>query len=94
MIKKQFVNPSSHVSLETMGIIERALSENFPNGDYPERFEIKVDLTAQELRQGYVLGLLPAELAADYDTFKKKKTTIRYWMSKDEIISILVEDEY
>jgi hypothetical protein len=94
MTKKQFVNPSSHVSLETMDIIERALAENFPDGDYPERFEIKVDLTAQEVRQGYVLGLLPAELAKDYDTFNKKKTTIRYQMGKNEILSILVEDEY
>jgi hypothetical protein len=94
MIKKRFITSLEKRLADSQEIIDNALAEKFADGNYPNTYEFRIVLTAQEVRMGYVQGLVSAELASEYDIFKKKKTIIRYQMNKDKLISILVEDEY
>ena len=94
MIKKRFVTSLERGLADSQEIIDKALSEKFADGNYPDTYEFRIVLTAQEVRMGYVQGLVSAELASEYDAFKKRSTSIRYQMNKDKIISIIVEDEY
>ena len=93
MIKKK-TYPVSAVHPETLEMLMHEIQQEFPDGIPDKRFIIVAELTASEIRRGYVQGMLPASLVKEYDMFKKKNTTITYKMYGSHIDSVMVEDEY
>jgi len=59
-----------------------------------EKYKVYFTITADEIRQAYVLGMVDAESVEKYDLFKCRKTVATFHMHGDKAEQITIEEIY
>jgi len=91
-IKKQIIS-QKNINEDSLDILLDMLRKQYT--EIPEKkIKVVIELTANELRRAYVLGMISAELVAKYDMHGCIKTTITYIMENSNIYNVIIEDEY
>jgi len=95
MIKKRII-PTNTLGPKSKEMIQKAIVDEYgENGEIPnKRFKVSVNLTAQEMRYAYTLGMIDPSTAEQYDLFKCKNTRIVYDMFGSTIEKAVIEDTY
>jgi hypothetical protein len=93
MTKKKFIPldlVDSGIRDEFLDIAANLKSDFAPGA----RLKIVVDVNAGDIRREYALGKIDANLASEYDLFKKKSTTITGHISRSELVGVVIEDHF